>query len=83
MENELAQLQTFGFLLPLIFLSVASFILNVAMARALALQRPQIAALKALGYTNATLGWHYVKWALLIAGVGVSPVSPPVCGSDR
>jgi putative ABC transport system permease protein len=71
LENELAQLQTFGFLLPLIFLSVAAFILNVALTRALALQRPQIAALKALGYGNAALAWHYVKWALLMAGLGV------------
>ena len=45
---------------------VAAFILNVALTRALALQRPQIAALKALGYANAALGWHYLKWALLI-----------------
>ena len=71
LENELAQLQTFGFVLPLIFLSVAAFILNVALTRALALQRPQIAALKALGYGNAALAWHYVKWALLMAGLGV------------
>ena len=40
-------------MLPLIFLLVAAFILNVALTRALALQRPQIAALKALGYGNA------------------------------
>jgi putative ABC transport system permease protein len=71
LENELAQLQSFGFVLPLIFLSVAAFILNVALARALALQRPQIAALKALGYSNVALGWHYLKWALLIAALGV------------
>ena len=70
-ENELAQLQSFGFLLPLIFLMVAAFILNVALTRALALQRAQIAALKALGYTNAALGWHYMKWALLIGAAGV------------
>jgi putative ABC transport system permease protein len=71
LENELSQLQTFGFILPVIFLSVAAFILNVALTRALALQRPQIAALKALGYTNASLAWHYIKWGLLIAGLGV------------
>ena len=58
-------------MLPLIFLGVAAFILNVALTRALALQRPQIAALKALGYGNAAIAWHYVKWALLIGGVGV------------
>ncbi|MCC7415806.1 MAG: ABC transporter permease [Acidobacteria bacterium] len=70
-ENELTQLQAFGFVLPLIFLGVAAFILNVALARALALQRPQIAALKALGYGNRALAWHYLKWAQLVAGLGV------------
>ena len=34
LENELTQLQSFGFLLPLIFLGVAAFILNVALTRA-------------------------------------------------
>jgi putative ABC transport system permease protein len=70
LDNELRQLQTFGFLVPLIFFGVAAFILNVALARALALQRPQIAALKALGYSNRELGWHYLKWAMVIAMVG-------------
>ena len=70
-ENELSQLQSFGFLLPLIFLIVASFILNVALTRALALQRPQIAALKALGYDNAAIGWHYLKWGFVIGAVGI------------
>ena len=70
-ENELAQLQNFGFMLPLIFLMVAAFILNVALTRALALQRPQIASLKALGYRNTAIGWHYLKWALIIGAGGI------------
>jgi putative ABC transport system permease protein len=70
LENELTQLQTFGFLVPMIFLGVAAFILHVALTRALALQRPQIAALKALGYGNRELAWHYIKWALVIAAAG-------------
>jgi putative ABC transport system permease protein len=70
LENELRQLQSFGFILPLIFLGVAAFILNVALTRALALQRPQIAALKALGFSNSELAWHYIKWALVIAAGG-------------
>lgn len=70
LENELVQLSTFGFIIPAIFLAVAAFVLNVAMARALALQRPQLAALKALGYSNRQLGWHYFKWALVIAVLG-------------
>ncbi len=70
-ENELAQLQSFGFMLPLVFLLVAAFILNVALSRALSLQRAQIAALKALGYTNLSIGWHYLKWGLVIGALGV------------
>jgi putative ABC transport system permease protein len=67
LENELKQLESFGFFVPLIFLLVAAFVLNIALTRALALQRPQLAALKALGYTNRELAWHYLKWALVIA----------------
>ena len=70
LENELSQLQTFGFITPLIFFGVAAFVLNVALTRALALQRPQIASLKALGYRNREIGWHYLKWGLLIAAGG-------------
>ena len=62
-ENELTQLQTFGLLVPAIFLAVAAFVLHIALTRALALQRAQIAALKALGYSNRAVAWHYVKWA--------------------
>jgi putative ABC transport system permease protein len=70
LDNELTQLSTFGFIVPAIFLCVAAFVLNVALSRALALQRPQLAALKALGYSNRELGWHYLEWALAIALLG-------------
>jgi putative ABC transport system permease protein len=70
LENELRQLQNMGLFVPAIFLGVAAFILNVALTRALAIQRPQIAALKALGYSNRELAWHYVKFALVIAAAG-------------
>jgi putative ABC transport system permease protein len=70
LNNELGQLQMFGFITPLIFLGVAAFILNVALTRALALQRAQIAALKALGFANGEIAWHYIKWGLVIAALG-------------
>ncbi len=70
LTSELRQLRSFGFFVPLIFLLVAAFVLNIALTRALTLQRPQLAALKALGYTNRELVWHYLKWALVIAFVG-------------
>jgi putative ABC transport system permease protein len=71
LESELRQLESIGVLLPMIFLVVAAFVLNVALTRALALQRPQIASLKALGYSNAAIGWHYIKWSLVIAAAGL------------
>jgi putative ABC transport system permease protein len=72
LENELAQLQIFGFLVPAIFFAISVFILHVALTRALALQRAQIAAMKALGYSNGALAWHYIKWALVIASAGAA-----------
>ena len=71
LQNELKQLESVGLLLPMIFLTVAAFVLNVALTRSLTLQRPQIAALKALGYSNLALAWHYVKWALLVGAAGL------------
>jgi putative ABC transport system permease protein len=67
LQNELTQLQTAGIIIPTIFLGVAAFLLNVSLNRIVAVQREQIAALKAVGYSNAELGRHYLAWSLLIA----------------
>jgi putative ABC transport system permease protein len=71
LQNELTQLESVGVVLPMIFLLVAAFVLNVALTRSLALQRPQIASLKALGYSNGALAWHYIKWALTVGVIGL------------
>lgn len=70
LESELRQLRGFGMFVPMIFLSVAAFLLNVVLRRIISVQREQIAALKALGYTNREVGWHYAQWSLLISAVG-------------
>jgi putative ABC transport system permease protein len=70
--DELAQLKVMGTVLPAIFLAVAMFILNVVLSRQVATQRSQIAALKALGYGDGAIAWHYIQLALLIAGLGVA-----------
>ena len=69
-ENELTQLRTMGFVIPAIFLGVSAFLLNIVLTRMIAVQREQIAALKALGYTNGEIGTHYVSWAVAIALTG-------------
>jgi len=70
LDMELTGLQTVGLILPVIFLAVAAFLLNVVLTRIVTVQREQIAALKALGYADREIGWHYVQWALLIALAG-------------
>jgi len=69
-ENELTQLQTMGFVIPGIFLGVSAFLLNIVLSRLIAVQREQIAALKALGYTNREIAAHYVSWAIAISLTG-------------
>ena len=70
LDNELKQLQGFGLFVPMIFLAVAAFLLNVVLTRIVSVQREQIAALKALGYSNREVGWHYTLWSLTIAALG-------------
>ena len=70
LNNELAELRTSGAIVPAIFLAVAAFLLNVVLSRFVLVQRAQIAALKALGYGNTAVAWHYVKWSIVVASVG-------------
>ncbi len=72
LANELTQLRNSAVYVPVIFLGVAAFLLNVVLSRLVSVQRPQVAALKALGYGNRAVGWHYVKSSLAIAGAGAA-----------
>ena len=70
LDNEIKEQQVLGTMLPGIFLGVAAFLLNVVVSRLVATQREQIAALKALGYANRTIGAHYLALVLVIVAVG-------------
>ncbi len=67
LEDEIKQLTIMAWVSPTIFLLVAAFLLNVMVGRVVALQREQIAVLKACGYYDWQIGVHYLKLALLIA----------------
>jgi putative ABC transport system permease protein len=69
-SDEIRQLSTMALVAPSIFLVVAAFLLNVVIARVVGLQREQIAALKAFGYSNWSVGLHYLKLVLIIAFAG-------------
>ncbi|TCJ11835.1 ABC transporter permease [Parasulfuritortus cantonensis] len=72
LAEELKQLQTTATVFPAIFLGVAAFLLNVVVSRLIATQRDQIAILKAFGYTNAAVGWHFIKLVMAIVLIGVA-----------
>ncbi|MBX3459449.1 MAG: ABC transporter permease [Planctomycetes bacterium] len=70
LNNEITQLEQFGNVLPVIFLAVAAFLLNVVMSRLIATQREQVAALKAFGYRDRDVAIHYAKFVLLVSIIG-------------
>lgn len=70
--EEFRQLRGTAQVLPVIFLAVAAFLMNVVVTRLIGLQREQIGILKAFGYRNRDVGWHYVKLVLVIAAIGAA-----------
>ncbi|SIS57483.1 ABC transporter permease [Neptunomonas antarctica] len=71
LSEELKQQKTIATVFPIIFFGVAAFILNVVTSRLISLEREQIAVLKAFGYSNFAVGWHYGKLVLMIVSIGV------------
>ena len=70
LDGELSQLEQMATVVPIIFLAVAAFLLNVVLSRLILLQRQQIAALKALGYTTGQVTTHYLQLAFVIVLLG-------------
>jgi putative ABC transport system permease protein len=71
-SQEISQQRIWGIVLPAVFLLVAAFILNVVLHRQVYAQRSEIAALKALGYDDRIIAWHYLKFASAIVLLGVA-----------
>ncbi len=71
LDDEIRVLQGLAIAFPLVFLSVAAFMVNSVMSRQVTLQREQIAMLKACGFSNAQVGGHYFKFALAIVVLGI------------
>ncbi|MBI5766696.1 MAG: ABC transporter permease [Verrucomicrobia bacterium] len=70
-DDEIRVLQGLSVAFPLVFLSVAAFMVNSVMSRQITLQREQIAMLKACGFSNRQVGAHYFKFSLAIVVGGV------------
>jgi putative ABC transport system permease protein len=64
--SELGQLQGIAGMVPLVFLGVAAFLINMVLGRVVTIQRPEIASLKAMGYSNREVGRHYLELVAVV-----------------
>jgi putative ABC transport system permease protein len=72
LSEEITQLQGTATVVPSIFLGIAAFLLHILLSRIIATQRDQIAVLKAFGYSNLSIGMHYLKFVLAIVFAGAA-----------
>ncbi len=84
LENELVQLRTMALVPPAIFLLVTVFLIQVVMSRHIAIQREQIAMMRAFGYQPGELVLHYLSFAIVIGlmGVAIGTMIGAKLGSD-
>jgi putative ABC transport system permease protein len=71
LEDHIEPLEGLAVIVPLIFLVVTAFLMNVVLSRVIGTQRAQVGMLKAFGYSNPRLMGHYLAMALAIASAGV------------
>jgi putative ABC transport system permease protein len=73
LEDELTEQQTLSIVSPLLFLGIAIFLIHMIMSRLIHTHRPQIATLKAVGYHDREIAWHYAKLILAMMMFGTLP----------
>lgn len=71
LDGELTQLRALTRVIPPIFLAVSSFLVYVVLGRMIRTERTQIGLLKAFGYSDRAVGWHYLKFAFVVAAVAI------------
>jgi len=70
LNDELNENRTMGTAFPLVFLGVGAFLLNLVLSRLIATQRTEIGALKAIGYSNREIGFHFLSYSVAAVGAG-------------
>lgn len=71
LRAELKELSTSAWILPPIFLIVATALVHLLMTRLVEVDREQIGLLKAFGYSDRAASWNYLRLAGAIGLVGV------------
>src|SRR5690606_6607126 len=59
LENELMQLEAMTQVIPPVFLLVSTFRVYIVLGRMISTERTQIGLIKAFGYSDWAVGWHY------------------------
>jgi len=72
LQGELSQLKMMAGFVPYLFLFVAALLVNVVLSRLVQLQRGQIATLKALGYSDRSIGFYYLRMVSIIVLLGAA-----------
>lgn len=70
LNSEIEQLAVSSKITPAIFLLVSSIILVIVISRMVKKERTYIGLLKAYGYTNFEISFHYIKFATIIGLIG-------------
>jgi len=70
LRGELENLSNLALMIPLVFLAVAAFLVNVVVSRLVFLERTQIAVLKALGFSDRRIAVHYLGMVAVIVALG-------------
>ena len=70
LSQEIDGLASFAVVMPIIFLGVAAVVLNVLLTRLAEQQRTVIGTLKALGYYDRQIFWHFLKFGLAVGVAG-------------
>ncbi len=71
-SQELGQLRSMSVILPIFFLGVAILLVNVVLSRLVLLQQSEIATMKAVGYSDLQVGWHFLELVLAIGLIGAA-----------
>ena len=69
-QSEIDQHKMLGSMFPVIFVVVALLTLITTMTRIVSHQRTQIGTLKALGFSNKSLIYHYISYGLYLTVAG-------------
>ncbi|MFM1921348.1 MAG: hypothetical protein RLZZ303_2982 [Candidatus Hydrogenedentota bacterium] len=70
LADEIKGLQVSGTVVPTIFLGIAALILLVLLNRMVRMDRTQVGLLKAFGYSDFAIAWHYVEYAVILCMFG-------------